>query len=92
MHKIIKVDRKSFYLVPVLEVPKTFTPLNQTSISPRVRKILEAGGVQFIEHLLTISKEELLRIPSMGRKGMRDIEEGLEQKGLSIGMCLSPPE
>jgi DNA-directed RNA polymerase alpha subunit len=54
------------------------TPLTALGLTVRIHNILGRDGVYSIEQLDELSDIDLLKMPNMGKKGMREIKEALQ--------------
>lgn len=54
------------------------TPLTALGLTVRTHSILERDGVYSVEQLKEVSKIDLLRMPGMGKKGIREVEDALQ--------------
>lgn len=54
------------------------TPLTALGLTVRTHNILERDGVYSVEQLKEVSKIDLLRMPGMGKKGLREVEDALQ--------------
>lgn len=54
------------------------TPLTALGLTVRTHNILERDGVYSVEQLKEVSKIDLLRMPGMGKKGIREVEDALQ--------------
>lgn len=56
----------------------------------RILNVLKNERIFKIKDLITMSEPELLRFPSLGRKGVNQIKEILQSRNLFLGMKLGP--
>jgi hypothetical protein len=61
--------------------PKLIEPL---TLSVRTESPLKRAGIRTLSELLLHSEDQLLRLPFLGRKGMRELEEELARHGHSL--------
>ena len=54
------------------------TPLTALGLTVRTHNILERDGVYSVEQLKEVSKIDLLRMPGMGKRGLREVEDALQ--------------
>jgi DNA-directed RNA polymerase alpha subunit len=54
------------------------TPLTALGLTVRIHNILERDGVYSVEQLKEVAKIDLLRMPGMGEKGLREVEDALQ--------------
>ena len=67
---------------------------NLDTLELSVRSAKRMGGMVYIGDLVQMTQADLLRIPGLGRKSLKEIEEVLAQIDLSLGMEILnwPPE
>lgn len=53
-------------------------------LSTRSYSCLRAEGIETVRQLLLWSRQELLKTPNLGTKSIKEIEEALKAKGLSL--------
>ena len=56
-----------------LFVERKMTPLDELELSVRSYNSLRRAGIQYVEELQAMSKEELMRVRLLGRKGVEEI-------------------
>ena len=84
---MVMIDGIAYRLVPVAEKPESKTPFDGT-LPTRVVDALKADGYECFEDLFSVTEMQVLRIPHMGRKGIKQINDVLKEKfGLRIGVC-----
>ena len=62
-------------------------------ITVRTQNCLKYGKIYYIGDLVQKTETQLLLIPNLGKKSLRDIKEALQEHGLALGMRLEnwPP-
>ncbi len=60
--------------------------ISYLELSKRVREALEESGIKKVSDLVSLKKEELLKIKNLGKKSLEEIENKLQKAGLSLGM------
>jgi len=63
--------------------------IEHLNLSPRSYNCLKKQNINYIRDLVQWTRNDLLRTPNLGRKSLREIELGLEEIGLSLGMIAS---
>lgn len=58
--------------------------LENTTLPIRVIRCLQGAGINTLGDAAAMSPDELLRIPNLGRKGLRDLVDELSRCGLSL--------
>lgn len=61
------------------------TPLKSLELSVRSSNILKLAGIETVEDLVQRTANELLKIPTMGRKSFNEIQSSLKLHGLTLG-------
>ena len=75
---------------PKLEVdPILFRPIDDLQLSVRAMNCLKAEEIKSIGELVHRKKTDLLKTPNLGKKSLKEIEEALASKGLSMDMKVS---
>lgn len=64
-------------------------PIGHLNLSQRSCNCLKRQNIFYIRDLVQCNRNDLLRIPNLGRKSLREIELSLEDIGLSLGMVAS---
>ena len=62
-------------------------------ITVRAQNCLKSADIHYIGDLVQKTETQLLMIPNLGKKSLRDIKEALQEHGLALGMHLEnwPP-
>lgn len=61
-------------------------PVDRLDLTVRASNCLRSFNIVFVGDLVRIPREELIRIPNMGRKSLRVIEDELQRYNLELGM------
>lgn len=69
------------HLTPIL-----MKDLRDTSLSVRAINCCKTGDVENIADLVSLKREDLLRLRNFGKKSLREIEDLLDKLGLEFGM------
>jgi hypothetical protein len=64
-------------------------PIEHLNLSPRSYHCIEKQNIIYIRDLVQCTRNDLLRIPNLGHKSLREIELSLDEIGLSLGMIVS---
>jgi DNA-directed RNA polymerase subunit alpha len=65
------------------------TPLEDMDLSVRAYNCLKAAKINTLAELVQYDTNELLKFRNFGRKSLVEIEQLINEKGLSFGMDLS---
>lgn len=65
-------------------LPPQGASIDDLELSVRTTNCLHAEGIDTIEHLLARSGNDLLRLPSMGRRSLNEVKEVLATRGLAL--------
>jgi len=58
------------------------TPIAALNLSSRAFNSLQRGGIDFIEQLIWLDRNAILRMRNMGQKSFNEINKALERLGL----------
>lgn len=97
LEEILELSRARFYgpgphkglvIDPIL-----LRPVDDLELTVRSADILRAEGVYYIGDLIQMDENDLLRMPNMGKKALREIKEMLASHKLCLGIPLEnwPP-
>ena len=64
--------------------------LDSLGLSARPANALRGWGVTTVDQLTRFSDRDLLRMPWLGRVGLREIEEALRVRGLKLRPTICP--
>jgi hypothetical protein len=64
-------------------------PIEYLNLTPRPYNCLKKKNIHYIRDLIEWNENDLLRIPNLGSKSLREIELCLKEIGLSLGMSVS---
>ena len=64
--------------------PDNLTCISKLELTCRSHNCLKSDGVLYVEDLCRLRAYEVLRIPNLGRKSLREIEEVLADFGLNL--------
>jgi DNA-directed RNA polymerase alpha subunit len=82
---IVVLGGRKYGLVP-LEAPTTQTPFSgKVKFLKYSLPFLEELGMRYVEDFTRLSESEILRIPGVSRKRLRDIQNALTEIGLKVG-------
>jgi hypothetical protein len=70
----------------------TLTPIERLHFHPRAEAALVDNGVDFVEHLLLFTFEELLQLPGMGKALASNVQDIIRAKGKSLAPVIHPRE
>jgi DNA-directed RNA polymerase subunit alpha len=65
---------------------RLMTRLDTIWLSTRTRNCLKCENIIYVGDLVQKTEAEMLRIPNLGRKSLRELKEMLAQMGLHFGM------
>lgn len=68
----------------VQHTPETMTGIEQLELTIRVRNCLKSDNIYTVEELCTMTERQLLKIPNLQRKGVNEIKEVLQSRGLYL--------
>jgi hypothetical protein len=83
---LLETDNVAVYInrqVPHYGV-RGVTPFDVGVLTVRLLNALYAEGITMHEHVVCWSEWELLRVPNLGRKSIKELKEYLHSKGLSL--------
>jgi DNA-directed RNA polymerase subunit alpha len=78
------VDEQTLQLRKVLK-----TPLEDLDLSVRAFNCLKAAKINSLSELVQYEQEDLMKFRNFGQKSLSEIEQVLQERGLSFGMDLS---
>jgi DNA-directed RNA polymerase subunit alpha len=78
------VDEQTLQLRKVLK-----TPLEDLDLSVRAFNCLKAAKINSLSELVQYEQEDLMKFRNFGQKSLSEIEQVLNERGLSFGMDLS---
>ncbi|RYD54804.1 MAG: DNA-directed RNA polymerase subunit alpha [Sphingobacteriales bacterium] len=78
------VDEETLQLRKVLN-----TPLEDLELSVRAFNCLKAAKINSLSELVQYTQEELMKFRNFGQKSLSEIEQVLNERGLSFGMDIS---
>ena len=58
--------------------------VQQFSLSVRTRNALVCGGIESLNHLASLNKNDLLRLPNFGQLALREVKDLLAVHGLRL--------
>ena len=64
-------------------------PIDFLNLSQRSRNCLKGNNCFYIHDLVQCTRDDLMRISNLGRKSLCEIEQRLEEIGLSLGMVVT---
>jgi DNA-directed RNA polymerase subunit alpha len=78
---------------PVVKAPPPYhehllTPLDELTLSVRAANCMQSANIRLIGDLVQRSDRDILQIRNMGRKTLREIQQSLQELGLSLGMYI----
>jgi len=76
-----RINRMKFFLLCLVE--------EEFELSFRSQNCLNSSGIKLVGQLVQKSASELLNLKNFGRTSLRDIEEDLKEKGLTLDMELN---
>ncbi|MBN1363332.1 MAG: hypothetical protein JW976_00870 [Syntrophaceae bacterium] len=76
-----KINRVKIFLLRLIE--------EEFELSFRSQNCLNNSGIKLVGQLVQKSASELLNLKNFGRTSLRDIEEDLKEKGLTLDMALN---
>ncbi|HOU53063.1 MAG TPA: DNA-directed RNA polymerase subunit alpha [Myxococcota bacterium] len=65
-----------------------FRPVEELELSVRAQNCLQTAGIRLVGDLVQKTEGELLKTRSFGRKSLKEIQDALQDLGLSLGMRL----
>jgi DNA-directed RNA polymerase subunit alpha len=78
------VDEQTLQLRKILK-----TPLEDLDLSVRAFNCLKAAKINSLSELVQYEQEDLMKFRNFGQKSLSEIEQVLQERGLSFGMDLS---
>ncbi len=83
-------DRDSAMDEETAQLRKTLgTPLEDLELSVRAFNCLKAAKISSLSELVQYTEEELMKFRNFGQKSLSEIEQVLQERGLSFGMDIS---
>ena len=67
---------------------KLLQSIDSLELSVRTSNCLHSAGIEKLYQLVTKSKSHILKLRSLGRRSLRELEEQLDCHGLSFGMWI----
>ena len=77
----IKVMAKELSIIADKLLGNYQTPIVELGLSTRARNALLEGGVEYIEQLIKMEMEQLLRLRNMGKVSIKEIKEKVKAFG-----------
>ena len=76
-------DENAIYVIDVLN-----SEIELNELSPRIANSLRSKGILYYKDLVKLGKSEIIKFENIGKKGVTEIEELVESKGLTFYMNL----
>lgn len=70
--------------------PILLRPVDDLELTVRAANCLKAENIYYIGDLVQRTENDLLKTPNLGKKSLTEIKSVLAQRGLSLGMVISP--
>lgn len=67
-------------------------PISELNISERVKQVLEKAGITALGDLVKKTEQNLLSVENFGRNALKEVNEALRMKGLSLATKEGVPE